>query len=186
MAVWRTSGWILLAGLVAAPAGWLASDRLERDNRFCVACHLPDGSVLHDRKRADFAASPATSLVAAHARAEPEFLCIQCHGGASAWNKLRVKTVAARDALRWLIRSFEEPQQMRHPLWDEDCVQCHAAWDPGRTDDFHAIGDHNVVDFAYRCVECHRAHPTDGTDPALGFLIREQVTPICLACHEEL
>ncbi len=184
--MWRTARWILLAGLLLAPAGWLGSDRLERQNGFCVACHLPDGRVLHDPKRLDFHATPATSLVAAHARADPEFRCIQCHGGASARNKLRVKTVAARDALRWLIGSFEEPERMRHPLWDEDCAQCHADWDPRRPDDYHAIADHNVVDFAYRCVECHRAHRTEGADPALGFLIPEQVTPICLACHEEL
>ncbi len=71
---------------------------------------------------------------------------------------------------------------MRHPLWDEDCVQCHASYAPKRDDSFHAIEDHNT-DFRYACVSCHRAHPAGPRE--LYFLDREGVLSLCRDCHEE-
>ena len=100
-------------------------------------------------------------------------------------NTLRVKAVAARDLGRWLIGSFDEPDHMKHPLWNEDCRQCHQAYQPAREDDFHAIVDHNVVDFEHRCVKCHRAHSTQGVSADLDFLNRAVVLPVCRNCHEE-
>ena len=180
--------WILLAtatALLGAPIGWSVTDALERDNEFCVACHLEPGLPLHERKMDEFARDQAVNLVSAHYVAEREFRCIDCHGGASFANRLRVKTVAARDAALYLVGAFDEPDDMEHPLWDEDCVQCHGSYHPEREDDYHAIADHNVVDFAQRCVECHRSHPTRGAAPAFAFLDREVVLPICRNCHEE-
>ena len=176
---------LALGGVLSAPVGWGVTDYLERDNRFCGACHLPDGSQLHAGKLSTFAVRDApTNLAAAHAAAESGFRCIDCHGGASFPNKLRVKTVAARDAALWVIGRFGEPERMNHPLWDEDCRQCHGSYRSRRDDDFHAIADHNGFDFAYRCVECHLSHPSDG-EAAFAFLAREQVLPVCRNCHEE-
>ena len=178
--------WILAcvaSGLVLAPLGWAISDRLEARNEFCVSCHLPGGQPLHGTKGRDFEARPAPNLVAAHRRAEPAFRCIDCHGGASFVNKLRVKAVAARDASLWLLGAFEEPDSMAHPLWDEDCTRCHASYEPERDDDFHAIADHNI-DFAHRCVECHRSHRGAGR-PEFAHLERDVVLPICGIFQEE-
>ena len=170
-------------GLLGAPLGWTISDRLEARNEFCVACHLPDGSPLHRAKGREFEARPAPNLAAAHRLAEPDFRCIDCHGGASFVNKLRVRAVAARDAAFWLVGAFEEPEQMAHPLWDEDCTRCHARYHPERDDDFHALADHNI-DFVHRCVECHRSHPGGGR-PEFAHLERDVILPICRNCHEE-
>ena len=176
---------LAVGAVVGAPITWGVTDYLEADNAFCVACHLSDGSELHAGKSAEFAAveEPA-NLAAAHAAAEERFRCIDCHGGASFPNKLRVKAVAGRDALFWVLGRFEEPERMKHPLWDEDCRQCHQRYQAERDDDFHALADHNGIDFAHGCVECHRSHPTDG-EAAFAFLAREQVLPICRNCHEE-
>ena len=130
----------------------------------------------------EFESEPAVNLASLHALADVR--CIDCHGGASFANKLRVKTVAARDALRYFAGAFGEPTRMAHPLWDEDCVQCHADYSPVRDDDFHAFEAHNVSDFAYACVACHRTHPTQARAEPL-FLDREVVRPICAQCHEE-
>ena len=175
--------WIGLAVILVVTLSWHASDLLEARNQFCVACHLPGGELLHESKHREFLAAPAPSLAAAHRLAKSEFRCIDCHGGASFVNKLRVKTVAARDVVRWLVGRFDEPQRMRHPLWDEDCVQCHSRYHPQRKDDFHAIDDHNV-DFAHRCVECHLAHPSTGS-AELAYLDRAHALPVCRNCHEE-
>ena len=176
---------VLLVALVAAPAGWLATDALEQDNDFCVACHLDPDTPLHRDKAADFVAAPPASLVAAHHAADAEFRCIDCHGGASFLNRARVKAVAARDSIKWAIGRFEEPRKMHHPLWDEDCRQCHESYSSTRDDDFHAISDHNLFDFDYRCVECHSSHVRQGASPELSFLSEAVVLPICRNCHEE-
>src|SRR4029453_11208843 len=73
--------------LLLAPLGWVATDRLERDDAFCVSCHLPDSTPLHRAKGEDLEARPAATLAAAHAvagvrgRADPGFRCIDFHGG---------------------------------------------------------------------------------------------------------
>jgi predicted CXXCH cytochrome family protein len=178
-------GFLVLAllGVASAPVGWVVSDRLESRNAFCVACHLPSAEPLHGEKMREFESVPAPNLAALHAVEEPGFRCIDCHGGASFANKLRVKTVAARDALAYLVGAFGEPDHMEHPLWDEDCAQCHPGYAPVRDDDFHAFEAHNVRDFAYACVSCHRAHPAAA--PEQRFLDRRVVMPVCLNCHEE-
>jgi nitrate/TMAO reductase-like tetraheme cytochrome c subunit len=167
--------------LVAAPLGWAISDRLESDNDFCISCHL-DGRPLHEQKMRQFASTPPVSLAAAHAAASPGFRCIDCHGGTSIVGRVRVKAVAARDALRYLLADFGEPETMRHPLWDEDCSGCHPSYEPERDDDFHAIPDHNTA-LPHACVECHTAHPTGRAE--LHYQSREVVLPICRNCHEE-
>ncbi|MBW2281178.1 MAG: cytochrome c3 family protein [Deltaproteobacteria bacterium] len=174
---------LVLLGVAGAPVGWFVSDHFEARNEFCVACHLDRDRRLHERKALEFEAREPVSLAALHAAESPGFRCIDCHAGASFVNKLRVKTVAARDAARWLIGAFDEPTGMAHPLWNEDCVQCHARYDSQRDDDFHAHEVHNVRDFAYSCVACHRAHPA--ARPELRFLDRQVVLPVCRNCHEE-
>jgi len=182
---------LVLAGVAGASAsawaGWAISDHMEADNDFCVSCHLdaPSGAQrpLHAAKGLDFDNAAATSLVAAHRAAREDFRCIDCHGGASFLNKLRVKSVAARDAVSYALGSFGEPETMQHPLWDEDCAQCHASYSPERDDAFHAISVHNT-DLPYTCVDCHRSHAT-GNDATLDFLDPQVVLPTCRHCHEE-
>lgn len=177
--------WIaVVAGALSAPLGWEISNRVESDNRFCVSCHLREGQPLHDTKMRDFDSDPARNLAGLHQRAEAEFRCIDCHGGASFANRLRIKAVAARDALSYLLGRFDEPGSMQHPLWDEDCAQCHDDWSESRDDDYHGIGVHNLPEFEYRCVDCHRAH--DGRGSAeFAFLERAHVLGVCHQCHEE-
>ena len=179
--------WIGIAlALAAPPLGWVVTDELESHDSFCVACHLDAETPLHQSKLRDFRAESAVNLASYHARhVEGGMRCITCHGGASFWNKLRVKTIAGRDAVSWLIGAFDEPNAMTHPLWDEDCTQCHDRYEAERDDDFHAIADHNVAAFEVRCVSCHTSHPTDGA-PELSFLQRDRVAETCKLCHEEL
>lgn len=132
----------------------------------------------------DFFRVPGDSLVAAHQAAQGGFRCIDCHGGASFANRLRVKTVAARDALFYVLGRFEEPRDMEHPLWNEDCAKCHGTYAPERDDAFHAIDVHNLPRFAYPCVECHQAHPT-GRKATLDYLEPGPTVAVCRNCHEE-
>jgi len=179
--------WIGIAlGLAAPLVGWHVTDHLESDDSFCISCHLDPETPLHQTKYRDFNGEPARNLAALHATGvDGGIRCIDCHGGASFPNKLRVKTVAGLDSLRWLVGAFDEPTHMRHPLWDEDCTQCHARIETRREDDFHAIQAHVGPGFEVRCVGCHTAHPTDG-EPSLAFLQREPVAAVCTTCHEEL
>ena len=171
--------------LIAAPLGWQVTDVIESQNDFCMSCHLHPDTPLHETKMIEFTAHPAVNLASVHFVADDAFRCIDCHGGASFRNRLRVKFVAARDVAMYLAGRFVEPDSMEHPLWDEDCTQCHASYEARRSDDFHALDDHNLPDFAFRCVECHTSHPT-GSSPAFVFLNRSRVLETCEICHEEL
>lgn len=185
---------VFASAVVLAPVGWIVSDRLEQDNDFCNACHLSPTEPLHRAIRAEFDARPARSLAAAHApvalegRAPGDFRCIDCHGGVGFAGRVRVKTLAAKDAFWYAVGRFEEPVGMRWPLWDEDCSQCHARFDE-RADDaggalpFHALAVHNAG-LPVRCVECHEAHGPGG-NPDAYFLHAASLRAQCARCHSE-
>lgn len=182
-------------GAVGAPAGWVISDRLERDNDFCTSCHLTPRRPLHAGIRGDFDARPPAHLAAAHAAAgvearadDPAFRCIDCHGGASFEGRARVKALAAMDALRYALGRFDEPDGMAWPLWDEDCRKCHRDFDGEPSEDwqtprFHELAVHNV-ELGVSCVECHLAHESGG-NPQASYLIAAHVAAQCARCHPE-
>jgi len=188
---------LLWAGLVAAlsaPVGWMVSDRLERDNDFCNACHLTPAQPLHEAVRRDFAATPAASLAGAHgaaqldARGGRDFRCIDCHGGVSFTGRARVKLLAGLDAFWYVTGRFEEPEGMAWPLWDEDCRQCHLRFDESQAEAwqsprFHQLPVHNVR-LGVDCVECHLVHEPDG-QPLHHFLHADRVRAQCARCHSE-
>ncbi len=184
--------------MLAAPAGWFGTDHLEQDNDFCNACHLKPGVPLHIDIRRDFDARPVASLAGVHAAAmHPErpksspFRCIDCHGGVGFVGKARVKVLAGKDGILWAVGHFEEPTEMRWPLWDQDCRQCHpdfrdaaqSAEAASSNPPFHAVDVHNV-ELGVSCVECHLSHETGG-DEDLYYLHPAQVRGQCARCHTE-
>ena len=181
-------------GIVSAPVGWAVTDYLERDNDFCIACHLTEEVPLHDAIRLDFDAQAPASLAGLHGvagvegRAHAAFRCIDCHGGASFVGRARVKALAAKDAFWYAMGHFEEPTEMRWPLWDEDCAKCHTSFDQKRSKPwqrarFHELGVHNVS-LGVGCVECHLSHEPGG-NPDGYFLHAKPVRAQCARCHAE-
>jgi formate-dependent nitrite reductase cytochrome c552 subunit len=181
--------------LLLAPLGWVATDRLERDDAFCVSCHLPDGTPLHRAKGEDLEARPAATLAAAHAvagvrgRADPSFRCIDCHGGRGLVGRARVKLLSARDAFWYVLGRFEEPERMRWPLWDRDCSTCHGRFEervpaPGVDPAFHELAVHNT-ELGVACVACHGAHGAGGLADH-DFIRPEAVRARCADCHPQL
>ncbi len=191
---WQAFAVAVGAGIVSAPVGWVVTDHLEQDNEFCNACHVEEAVPLHIDIRRAFDSVPAPTLAAAHAvagnedREDGAFRCIDCHGGVSFAGRARVKALAAKDTFWYVVGHFEEPDGMRWPLWDEDCVQCHAEFDetesaPWETPRFHELSVHNV-ELGVDCVECHLTHGTDG-DPENQFLHATLVRSQCARCHSE-
>lgn len=179
--------------LVLAGAGWHVSDRLEQDNDFCNACHLPGGEVLHRENREHFDRVIPSSLAGVHGRGFVEdrqdeaFRCIDCHAGSGPVERARVKLFAAMDGVRTLLGSFEEPDGMPFDLSPAVCHRCHPRFRhsaaPGWTlQAFHGRPEHDGRD-APACVRCHAVHETDG-DPFAYFLRRERVDAICAGCHD--
>lgn len=181
------AGTIILALALPMTFG-AALYKTEQDDRFCVSCHL------HEEKFTRFQARPAAADLAGahHVNRRQAVRCIDCHGGAEAVMHLRVWAVAGFDTLRFLVGRYEEPRQMRLPLRDADCRQCH---DPivrvsleqeeaqeGRGDTFHAISEHRTV--RAPCVACHTAHTLG--QKRLQFVDRRTALPYCRACHETM
>jgi nitrate/TMAO reductase-like tetraheme cytochrome c subunit len=183
---------VAVAGAASASAGWLVTDRLERDNDFCIACHLDAETPLHVEKHRDLTALPAATLSAAHGQArvagreDGAFRCIDCHGGTGALGRSRVKLLAAKDALWYGTGRFDEPDAMRWPLWDEDCRKCHARFEEAGAaaeERFHALAVHNRA-LGVACVACHLAHDPGGL-PDHDFLHPVHVRAQCERCHPE-
>jgi hypothetical protein len=183
----------LLAGasLVAVLFG-VALAAKERDNRFCIACHL------HEEKFTRFLAPTSRDLAGVH-HVKKAVRCIDCHGGADLSRHLAIWAVAGFDTLKFLAGYYEEPDHMRLPLRDPDCRQCHTpilksapvALTPeqeealeGRTgDSYHAMRDHNTVKIS--CVGCHPSHTIDG-EARFQFLARPRLLPLCRDCHKSM
>lgn len=172
---------LFLAGLAAR----------ERDNRFCISCHL------HEAKFTRFGAPVASDLAGLH-RLRKDVRCIDCHGGADPLMRGRVWAVAGVDTLRFLAGLYREPQGMRLPLRPAECRQCHspilargralgAEGDESQGgsggDEYHAIQAHDGVEVT--CARCHPSHATD-SEAALRFISRARVGPVCRECHATL
>jgi len=182
---------------MVAPAGWIGTDQLERNNDFCNACHLAANRPLHQEIRARFDGRPPASLAAAHAvaairgREDPHFRCIDCHGGTGPLGRARVKALAGKDAFFYVLDRFDEPKGMRFPLWDADCAKCHARFDTSERRDqntagappFHSLPVHNS-NLGVACVECHIAHEV-GAPADTCFLSAEHLRTQCARCHAE-
>ena len=189
----------LLAGtalaLVAIPTAWQVTDTLEADDDFCNACHLPDGTPLHDRIRQAFDRRPPIDLAARHAGTQESgkrpdsrgFGCIDCHGGVGLAGRTRVKLLSVIDGILYLTGRFEEPRSMSWPLEDADCSRCHPDFerkgDGFDGEAFHDRPGHNTR-FSVPCVDCHPAHDR-GADPARWFLNPASVRIRCAECHIE-
>ena len=185
-----------ITSALAAPLAWWGTDRLEENDAFCSACHLPSGAPLHERNRADFRARPAVSLAVAHAvagnraREDGAFRCIDCHGGTGLAGRVRVKLLSARDAAVYVTRHFEEPRGMRWPLRDDDCRRCHATFASAAStaNEWEAPAFHQVIvhnrELGVDCVECHQAHPRGGLAER-NFLHPDPVREQCARCHPE-
>lgn len=185
---------IVVGVLLAAPTGWLVTDRLEADNAFCISCHLDAGVPLHRDNHADFEALPAVSLAVAHARAgnaeheDGAFRCIDCHGGTGFGGRAAVKLLSAKDAFWYLTGRFEEPDGMHWPLRDEDCARCHATFDERAPEDwgdpaFHELALHNR-ELGVDCVSCHLSHERGGLADHF-FVHPTDVRTQCARCHPE-
>jgi hypothetical protein len=184
---------MVLLLLVLGGAGWGVSDRIEQDNDFCNACHLPGGTPLHIETREDFDRVIPIDLAGVHGRGWVEeredsaFRCIDCHSGSGMVERVKVKFFAARDGVRWLAGDFEEPKGMPFDLSAEACLSCHTSFRqsaaPGWTvEAFHGRADHQGPEVP-RCVRCHAVHEKDG-DGIRYFMSRARVDRICRECHE--
>ncbi|MBI4638398.1 MAG: hypothetical protein HY727_18830 [Candidatus Rokubacteria bacterium] len=187
----------------------------ERDNRFCVSCHL------HDEKFTRLIAPASTDLAGLHHQKKAEVGCIACHGGVHPGMRVRVWALAGFDTLKFLAGAYQEPTRMRLLLQDAECRQCHTpilpvarkergAGQPGpgaaapptgtnvadeSTDAEEAAtegrggGSYHAIrehnTVKTTCVACHTAHTTDSDGPN-RFISRAVVVPICRECHKQM
>ncbi len=192
--MWLLRSWPILlliglpvAGAAAFAAGLAATDYLEKDNTFCIACHLSNSQRLHQGKYTTFfpVDGAIITLAAAHHRgSDTPFRCVDCHNGTTFADKLRIKAQAARDTVAYFLSDFEEPEQMRFSLGNRLCLKCHipATKRPKKAEAFHSAKHHRQLPFV--CYECHTAHRQAKSE--MGFLKREIVQPLCDRCHAQL
>ena len=150
----------------------------DRDNRFCIACHL------HETIFDNFIANdpPLVTMAGAHHH-KGEVKCIDCHVGATATDKLIIKGIAGWDTVRYLAGTFKEPDQLLYDLGDRTCLKCHTDGGQSQTrrDAFHNDPNHRRMRF--ECGACHQSHPV--RDQGTLFLDQAIVRAACQECHKE-
>jgi predicted CXXCH cytochrome family protein len=182
---------VALAGLsVLVPLFFVGLVAKERDNNFCVSCHL------HDEKFKRFVSVPFTDLTGPHHAKNVR--CIDCHGGADLNMQLRVWIHAAWDTGKFIIGNYQEPEFMHLELRSKECTQCHTpilksapalsaeqeeAFEGRAGNAYHSIRAHDTVRIT--CIRCHTAHTTD-SEPKLQYIARSRVEPVCRKCHPTL
>lgn len=173
----------LAAGVVGFGAGAAITDRLEQDNRFCIACHRPE-KPLHAKVYAGFhpVAGKLVTLAAAHNL--PQVKCIGCHIGADRKDYVAVKATAAWDTAHWLVGAYTDPTRLRYPLGDRTCLKCHpdGGQNPKDPEAFHNAPYHR--DPRNGCSDCHRSHLEAPAEAR--FLDAATVKPLCDECHRAI
>jgi len=186
--------WLLLL-LVGAPVagtatfvpGLAVTDYLERDNAFCIACHVTKEKRLHQDKYDGFfpvGGKPTTLAAAHHGSLREPFKCVDCHNGSTITDKLRIKAQAAGDTVAYFLGDFEEPELLRFSLGNRLCLECHTTGgrNPDKETGFHYARHHNNLPFI--CYECHSVHRQAKSETR--FLKQDIVQPLCDECHAEL
>ena len=175
------AGVVAAAGIIGFAAGAIITDRLEQDNRFCIACHRPE-KPLHAKVYTSFypLGGKLLSLAAAH-NVKGQVKCIDCHIGADVKDYLIVKGIAGVAAIKWVVGAYEDPKTLIYPLGDRTCLKCHldGGQNPKVEKAFHNAPYHR--DPRNRCSDCHRSH-LEAPDET-RFLLRSIVKPRCDQCH---
>lgn len=177
---------LIISTFLGGLASIIALDRLEGNNKFCIACHLDENRSLHIDKFNEFIKNEPVNLAGLHvAKASgKEFKCINCHEGADIKARLKIKLLSSKDALVYLFGDPKEPNNLRIPLLDGDCLKCHHAYKPKNPQDYHALLDH-ARGVPIKCIQCHISHKKGGMKE-LYFLDEKTVLPLCRKCHPNL
>ena len=170
------TGFIVLSFLFI---GLFYVPHLEKDNKFCLSCHL------HQKIYDDFLSAEKVKTLSSKHGKNRGFICIDCHVGPGITGRIKATILGASNTVVFLTTMYEEPKEMRIKMGDEHCMKCHTNSEvsKGKTvDDFHGRIDH--FDVSTRCVQCHISH-TEG-NPSLKFLKDDVVIPFCKECHPRM
>jgi len=156
------------------------TDWLERDNRFCISCHLHDG-IYEDYYSPE---GQIVSLAAAHRVIDEPVPCIDCHMLEGLVGRTTTMMISTRDTLKLLLRLHETEPDFLPPLPDPYCTKCHAERELVSLEagDYLPLTEH--LDLEILCTECHAGHPPG--DPELLYMDEEKVVRHCERCHPEL
>jgi predicted CXXCH cytochrome family protein len=170
-------------GLAFFGTGGIVMAHVEENDGFCASCHTQPESAYYQRA---LAAAAPVDLASAHtARNVP---CIQCHSGAGVTGRAEAMVnVGAKDLLAYVTRNYHDPAIVITPITDEHCLKCHADVSQGTAfnNHFHRfLPKWQQADptHAAKCVDCHKAHVTDGL-AQVAFLEEKPTTAICQQCH---
>lgn len=177
--VWAVS-LLVACGVVSFLAGVEVTDRLEQDDRFCIACHVPRMIQIYENSQP--VAGRAATLAGVHVKRQVK--CIECHIGATIQDKVIIKAIAAKDTVKYFSGLFKDVQSLSYPLGDRTCLKCHpeGGQNPQRADAFHNAPYHR--DPRNQCSDCHRSHVEAPAEAR--FLPRDTVKLLCDSCHMEV
>ncbi len=168
---------VALAGFALAGG---AGAQLENHDSFCASCHTEPESTYYQRSTQN----SATDLASAHTAEGTR--CIDCHSGQGVGGRVQAMRLGAKDAFQFVTRTYTQPAPQTRPIGDVNCLKCHSGISQGQdfNNHFHIFLPQwqNVDPRAATCVDCHRAHATDG-EADIAFLNKAATLAVCEQCH---
>lgn len=184
----RTFAFIALGIALFTIAFYFGATKLEENDAFCASCHTEPESTYYKRTQAQ----AATDLASLHAhlnQTDPSNTptrCIDCHSGPGFSGRAHALGIGARDTVRWVVGSANQPAITTQPINDANCVKCHidTPTQSGFDKHFHRyLAEWQQKDAnAGTCISCHTSHTTDGS-ATLGHLQQQRTQAVCEVCH---
>lgn len=173
----------LVVVLTLAGSGFGFAATQESHDLFCSSCHTQPETTYFQRSQA----GTAVDLASAHTPHKTR--CIDCHSGAGMVGRMSAELLGAHNALAFYTHTAVQPAILTRPVTDASCLKCHT-----RSIQQQDMNNHYHVFLARwqaqdanaaRCVTCHSAHATDGSQE-LMWLNRDKTVQVCDACHRAL
>jgi predicted CXXCH cytochrome family protein len=193
---------VLVVLLTAGGFAFAASQ--ESNDPFCASCHTQPESTYFQRSTA----SQPSDLASFHTKKTT--LCIDCHSGQGIVGRLQAELLGAGNALKWYTGTAVQPAVLLYAISDQNCLKCHQnvtqrgyapkqqVTIPGVRINNRAGGEggnnhwheqlakwQSTSAAAGTCVTCHSGHASGSTAQS-GFMIAQNVTNTCNACHQVL
>jgi len=181
---WWVGALTVIIAIGAGTLGVAGIDHVESRRAFCVSCHLPDGTPLHEFKGQLGEIFPPVDGTAVHFQSSKDFSCAECHKGSGLKERAKVLGGSFKNTLRYFFGHFEEPEKLNFSISNATCTNCHTPnLSTIQIEKFHGIKAHRYP-FPVECTACHLAH---GKQPSReAFLVRESAVTmkVCGACHD--
>jgi len=180
---------IVVGLVVLIIGGFTIGMKLEENNSFCGSCHTqPEMTYLQQST-----VNPPPTLASFHISQE-EVRCVYCHSGPGITGRASALVHGLLNGVKLWTGNAQQPAVFPGNFPVANCLKCHAdfianASPQGGRDTGHwhyYLAQWKKIDTnAAVCTTCHAPHATGG-DPNYSYINKDNLRPVCSACHAKI